>query len=265
MFNNLVSRVFCYYGFIAESVRRDFQSRYQSSFLGALWLVLQPIMMISVYTIVFSELIRARLPNMNTPFAYSIYLCSGVLSWGLFTETLVGLVSVFLVNASILKKLNFPRICLPIIVSVSSFINFLIIFSFFILFMIATNNFPGWIFFLTIPVLMIQVIFTIGLGVILGIMNVFVRDVGQFVSVLLPLWFWFTPIVYTKSTLPYWAKNILLLNPMAIIVEGYQSILLYQKSPDWLSLTVAAGTAIVLLLISCRMFKKYSADIMDEI
>lgn len=75
----------------------------------------------------FSELMRARLAGMDGPFAYSIYLCSGVLTWGLFTETLGNLVNVFLTNANILKKLSFPRICLPIIVTASAFINFLII------------------------------------------------------------------------------------------------------------------------------------------
>ncbi len=74
-------------------------------------------------------------------FAYSIYLCSGVLTWGLFTETLGNLVNVFLTNANILKKLSFPRICLPIIVTASAFINFLIIFGLFVLFLIVTGNF----------------------------------------------------------------------------------------------------------------------------
>lgn len=142
MLNALIGSISRYRGFIIDSIRRDFQSRYQSSFLGALWLILQPVAMISVYTLVFSSLMRARLPDMNSPFAYSIYLCSGVLTWGLFTETLNGLVNVFLNNANILKKLNFPRICLPIIVSVSSLINFLIIFALFVLFMLVSGTFP---------------------------------------------------------------------------------------------------------------------------
>ena len=185
MLNALIGSISRYRGFIIDSIRRDFQARYQSSFLGALWLILQPVAMISVYTLVFSSLMRARLPDMNSPFAYSIYLCSGVLTWGLFTETLNGLVNVFLNNANILKKLNFPHICLPIIVSVSSLINFLIIFALFVLFMLVSGTFPGWIFFAIIPVLVVQMIFTVGLGIILGVMNVFVRDVGQFVAILL--------------------------------------------------------------------------------
>ncbi|MCV5676078.1 O9 family O-antigen export ABC transporter permease subunit, partial [Escherichia coli] len=80
---------------------------------------------------------------------------------------------------------SFPRICLPIIVTASAFINFLIIFGLFVLFLIVTGNFPGMIFFEIIPVLIVQMLFTLGLGIILGVLNVFVRDVGQFVNILL--------------------------------------------------------------------------------
>lgn len=265
MLNALFGSISRYRGFIIDSIRRDFQSRYQSSFLGALWLILQPVAMISVYTLVFSSLMRARMPDINTPFAYSIYLCSGVLTWGLFTETLNGLVNVFLNNANILKKLNFPRICLPIIVSVSSLINFLIIFALFVLFMIVSGTFPGWIFFAIIPVLLVQMMFTVGLGIILGVMNVFVRDVGQFVVILLQFWFWFTPIVYAACTLPEWARATMRFNPMATLVESYQNVLLYHHMPDWLALALVTAVALVLFAIGWRMFQRHAADIVDEI
>lgn len=265
MLNVLFYSIYRYRDFILDSVRRNFQSRYQSSFLGAIWLILQPVAMISVYTLVFSSLMHARLPDITTPFAYSIYLCSGVLTWGLFTETLNGLINVFLDNANILKKLNFPRICLPIIVSISSLINFLIIFTLFVLFMIFSNTFPGWIFFAIIPVLLVQMIFTVGLGVILGVMNVFVRDVKQFIGILLHFWFWFTPIVYAVNMLPEWACVAMRFNPMAMLVESYQSVLLYHNMPNWIALIPVAAIALLLFAIGWRMFQRHLADILDEI
>ncbi|MBS4162552.1 ABC transporter permease, partial [Klebsiella pneumoniae] len=129
-------------------------------------------------------------------FAYSIYLCSGVLTWGLFTEMLDKGQSVFINNANLIKKLSFPKICLPIIVTLSAVLNFAIIFSLFLIFIIVTGNFPGWLFLSVIPVLLLQILFAGGLGMILGVMNVFFRDVGQLVGVALQFWFWFTPIVY---------------------------------------------------------------------
>ncbi|MGJ8525373.1 hypothetical protein LMG33818_001101 [Halomonadaceae bacterium LMG 33818] len=263
--NGMLSSVYRYRGFIIDSVKRDFQSRYQTSFLGAIWLVLQPLAMILVYTVVFSELMRNRLAGMEGPFAYSIYLCAGVLTWGLFTEMLSNLVNIFLANANVLKKLAFPRICLPIIVTASAIINFLIIFALYLIFLIFTHNFPGWVFLTIIPVLAIQIVFTLGLGIILGVLNVFVRDIGQFVTILLQFWFWFTPIVYVVKTLPASVAPLLNYNPMAVIVHSYQVIMLYHQSPDWKALGIIAIISLVLVAFGWHLFKKHSADIVDEI
>lgn len=156
---DLLTTIYRYRGFIWSSVKRDFQARYQTSMLGALWLVLQPLSMILVYTLVFSEVMKARMPDNTGPFAYSIYLCSGVLTWGLFTEMLDKGQSVFINNANLIKKLSFPKICLPIIVTLSAVLNFAIIFSLFLIFIIVTGNFPGWLFLSVIPVLLLQILF----------------------------------------------------------------------------------------------------------
>lgn len=262
---SLLLAIFRYRGFIVDSIKRDFQSRYQASFLGAAWLVLQPIAMISVYTLIFSELMKAKFSGVSGQYAYSIYLCSGVLTWGLFSETLNNLVNVFISNANVLKKINFPKICLPIIVSVSAFLNFLIIFTLFVIFLILTHNFPGWIILAIIPVLIIQMIFTVGLGVLLGVVNVFVRDVGQFVIILTQFWFWFTPIVYVRNILPDWSRGLIDLNPMAVFIEAYQKIILFQQQPDWYKLLPVAIIAIIIFMFSWSLFRKHAADIVDEI
>ncbi|WMQ73327.1 MAG: hypothetical protein GPOALKHO_000345 [Sodalis sp.] len=194
----------------------------------------------SVYAAVFfTDARMSDMPDMNTPLSYSIYLCSGVLTWGLFTETLNGLVNVFLNNANLIKKLNLPRICLPII----SFINFLIIFAIFVLFMVISGTSPGWIFFAIVPVLLVQVMFTVGLGIILGVMNVFVRDVGQFVVILLQFWFWFTPILYAAHTLSGYALI------QWRLWWSHIKILLEHHMPDWLALAPVTAVALMLFAI----------------
>lgn len=265
MISPLLHGLIRYRGFITDSIKRDFQSRYQRSFLGVLWLVLQPFAMIVVYTVIFSEIMRSRLADMPGPFSYSIYLCSGLLAWGLFTETINGLMNVFITNANILKKLNFPRICLPVIVACSAFINFLIIYTLFIIFLLIIGGFPGWPLLKIIPILLIQMLFSIGLGIILGVMNVFVRDVGQFINIVIQFWFWLTPIVYVGKILPEWVRGVLAYNPMATIVMGYQNIFVYHTDPDWKSLFAIFSIAIVLVIIGWTMFRKHSADIVDEL
>ena len=100
-----------YRGFIFESVKREFQSQYTNALLGAVWTIIKPLSMIVVYTVIFSQIMRAKLPGVDTKFAYSIYLCAGVLTWGLFTETVSRLQNIFLEQANLLKKISFPRLC----------------------------------------------------------------------------------------------------------------------------------------------------------
>jgi lipopolysaccharide transport system permease protein len=201
-----------YRGFVLGGVKREFQARYRNSLLGAAWTVLQPLAMITVYTVVFSQLMQARLPGVNDPFAYSIYLCSGLLTWGLFGEIVQRCQTVFLDNGNMIKKLSFPRICLPTIVVASALVNFAITFGVFMVFLLITRHFPGFVLFGMIPVLLFHVMFATGMGIAVGVLNVFFRDVGQFVNILLQFWFWFTPIVYSTATLP------------AAVRPGYASI-----------------------------------------
>jgi len=257
--------IYRYKDFIFGSVKRDFQSRYQTSFLGAAWLVLQPVAMILVYTLVFSQVMRTRLPEVSGSFSYSIYLCAGLLTWGLFAETLGNLQNIFLVNSNLIKKLSFPKICLPIISVMTSLINFAIIFSLFVIFLIISDNFPGMLFFAFFPILLIQIIFAIGLGLILGVMNVFVRDVGQFVGILLQFWFWFTPIVYVINSLPEWARASLAYNPLTNIILAYQDIFVYQRVPNWESLIPISLISVLLCFLALYFFRKHAADIVDEI
>ncbi|WP_050129901.1 ABC transporter permease [Yersinia frederiksenii] len=257
--------IYRYRGFILGSVQREFQAKYQKSMLGATWLVLQPLSMILVYTLVFSKVMGARLPNVTGVFTYSIYLCIGVITWGLFAEILNRSQNMFVENAGLLKKLSFPKICLPIIIVLSAAINFLIIFLLFIIFLVLTGNFHFISFIEIIPVLIIQIFFAIGLGMSLGVINVFFRDVSQFVGILLQFWFWFTPIVYVMSTLPIRAQGLLRYNPMAVLVDNYQQAIINQRTPDWLSIFPVIIITVLLCILGIYLFKRHAADMVDEL
>ena len=148
---SMLGGVWRYRGFIAGSVRREFQARYRNSLLGAAWTILNPLAMIVVYTVIFSQVMGNRLQGNSGHFAYSIYLCAGVLTWGLFAEITMRGQNVFIENANLIKKLQFPRICLPIIVVLNSFVNFAIIFGLFTVFLAFSGAFPGWTFFALLP------------------------------------------------------------------------------------------------------------------
>jgi lipopolysaccharide transport system permease protein len=261
----MLRSIWSYRGFISGSVKREFQSRYRNSLLGAAWTVLNPLAMIVVYTVIFSQVMRARLPGIDNGFAYSIYLCAGVFTWGLFVEIVSRAQNVFLEHANLIKKINFPRICLPVIVVFNAGVNFAIIFGLFFVFLLVSGTFPASSFVAFIPVLLIQVAFAIGLGMVVGVLNVFFRDVGQFFTVLLQFWFWLTPIVYPASILPASIVPYFDLNPMVPLVSAYQDIFVHDQWPNWASLVFPAVLAALLCVVGLRLFRNHAGEIVDEL
>jgi homopolymeric O-antigen transport system permease protein len=261
----LARPAWAYRGFILASLQREFQSKYRNSLLGAAWTVIQPLSMVLVYTLIFSQVMRARLPGLDSSFAFSIYLCAGILTWGLFQEIIGRAQTIFVDNANLIKKVSFPRVCLPVIAVMSAGINFTIIFGLFTIFLVVTGNFPGVAYVAILPVLVIHVAFAIGLGVIFGVLHVFFRDVGQFVGILLQFWFWFTPIVYPITILPEWAQGIMRLNPLTWLAEAYQGILVYGRWPNWLQLLPVLLLAIALCAFGMRLFSRRVGEIVDEL
>ncbi|MBJ9939189.1 ABC transporter permease [Burkholderia multivorans] len=261
----MLRALWAYRGFILGSVKREFQSKYRNSLLGAAWTVLNPLAMIVVYTVIFSRVMHARLPGVESSFAYSIHLCAGVLPWAMFVEVVSRAQSAFIDNANLLKKLSFPRLCLPVIVVVNALVNFGIVFGLFTVFLLITGNFPGMHYVAIFPVLTVMTLFAIGLGVTLGVLNVFFRDVGQFFNIVLNFWFWLTPIVYSVDILPDAVKDGMRFNPMAPLIEAYQIILVQHVWPDWQALWLPAVLGVVLCLVGLGLFRKHAGEMVDEL
>ncbi|MBD8724415.1 ABC transporter permease [Oxalobacteraceae sp. CFBP 13708] len=257
--------LWAYRGFVLGSVQREFQSKYANAILGAVWSLLSPLAMILVYTVIFAEVMRTKMPGSDSTFAYSIYLCAGILTWGLFAEMVGSGQTMFLEQSNLLKKVSFPRICLPVIVTLNALVNFGIIFGLFVVFLIVTGNFPGAVFVTLLPVLVLQVMLALGIGMVVGILNVFFRDVGQFMTIALQFWFWLTPIVYPASILPEHVRPILDWNPMAPIIATWQGVLVKGTPPDWGSLVYPLVVALLLCTLGLRMFRKRAGEIVDEL
>lgn len=246
-------------------VAREFRSRYVNSLLGGAWAVLNPLVMVAIYTIIFAGVMRARLPGLDDPLGYSLYLCAGLLPWMYFAELVTRSQTVFLEHATLLKNVSFPRISLPAILLLTSTVNFVIIFGIFLGFLFVVGRFPGWPILAIVPLLALQQAFALGLGILLGTINVFFRDVAQGVAVALQLWFWFTPIVYTIATLPQWARYVFELNPLYRLVSAYQGIIVRGQTPDWAGLTGHVVATAVLLTVAFVTFSRLSGEMVDEI
>jgi len=261
----LARGVWAYRGFILASMRREFQSKYANSLLGAAWTVIQPLAMVLIYTVVFSQVMQARLPGASSRYAYAIYLCAGILTWGFFADIVGRGQTIFIDNANLIKKLAFPKICLPVIAVLNAAINFAIIFAIFTGFLLGTGSFPGWPYLALFPLFAIQVALAIGLGVTLGVLNVFFRDVGHFFGIFLQFWFWFTPIVYPLAILPEWLQRVVAMNPLTGLVGAYQRILVEASWPRWIELWPAALAAVLLCAFAMRLFAKRSGEMVDEL
>lgn len=257
--------VWAYRGFVLGNVKREFQLKYRNSLLGAAWTVLQPLAMILVYTLIFAQIMQAKLPGVEGMFGYSIFLCAGILTWGLFAEISTRSQNMFLENANLLKKISFPRLCLPLAVVATGLLNFSIIFGLFTAFLLVTGNFPGAAFVALLPLVALLVAFAAGLGMVLGVLNVFFRDIGQFFGIFITFWFWLTPIVYPISIVPEGLQTIMALNPMLPFMTAVQGVLVWGSWPQWSSLLYPLGLAIGFSLLGLHLFRRHAGEMVDEL
>lgn len=261
----ILKALWAYRSFVAGSVKRELQSKYRNSVLGAAWVVINPLAMILVYTIIFSQVMRAKLPGVDHVFGYSIYLCAGLLTWSFFSEVVSRGQNVFIENANLLKKINFPKISLPVISVLNASVNFSIIFSLFLVFLWVSGSWPGWPVLATVPVLLVELMLAVGLGVTLGVLNVFFRDVGQFFAIFLQFWFWATPVIYPVSVLPTWVQPLMAINPMYSVIQAYQGIFVAGLWPEWGSLIYPMVLGMMFCGAGLLAFRRHSSDMVDEL
>jgi lipopolysaccharide transport system permease protein len=257
--------LWAYRGFVLGMVARDFRGRYLGSALGGFWAVLNPLAQILIYTLVFSQVMRTRLPNVQDPLAYSLYLCAGLLTWNYFVEVLLRGQTVFLEQANMLKKVSFPRVTLPSYVFLSATVNFSIIWGLFLALLLLIGRWPGWVLVALVPLLLIQQALAVGLGLVLGVTNVFFRDVAQAVGVGLQFWFWLTPIVYPLSAVPEGVRDLIRWNPVYPLVTSYQRIIVEHQWPVWSQLWLVAVVAVAIAVISDTAFRHLAGAMVDEL
>lgn len=252
-----------YRHFILSSIRAEFVNRFVRSKLGGLWCVIHPLTQVLIYALILSGVMASKMPGINNRFSYAIYLSAGVLGWGLFLEIVTRCLTIFIDNGNLIKKIAFPRITLPLIMIGSSLINhgllLVAILGVFALF----GHWPG-LALLWVPVLaLVSLSLALGVGLVLGVLNVFLRDIGQVVSIVLQILFWFTPIVYQITTLPGTLRDLLVFNPVYPIVAGYQEVLVYGRPPALGGLAVVFAAGLTILAFALFLFRKASADMLD--
>jgi len=255
---------------IRNLVRRDLKARYKNSILGIAWSWVNPLLMMLVFTVVFNFLAgRSDLPN------YHVFILCALLPWNFFSASVNGATGSIVNNAFLVKKVYFPREVLPISIVLSNLVNFFMALPvFFLLALLSGARISPWVLFLPVPIA-IQLVFTIGVCLLLATLDVFFRDTQIIMDVLLLAWFFVTPIFYSITDVPQAARILGVefnpqlwlhrLNPMASIIATYRD-LLYWGAPTALDFLLrTALTALVVLVVGYLVFQHYSPRFSEEV
>lgn len=251
---------------IWDLIKRDFRMRYLGSAIGSYWNFIHPLAMISIYTIIFSRVMKVRLGGQqSSAFDFTIYLCAGQLPWLAFQEMVQRGSNQFFENANFIKKIAFPKEIIQTITTGSSAITLIISLTFYILLLLISGHGLSWnILFLPLLLLM-QMLFASGLGVALGVFNVFLRDVQQILNIIFQIWFWITPIVYSIKLVDEKYHKFFLLNPIFPFVASYQKIFVDKSFPDTNHILICAILSISSYFFGYFILQKLKDQIADEL
>ena len=225
-------------------VWRDLKVRYKQTVIGIGWAVLQPLISMIIFTLIFGKL--AKIPSDGLP--YSIFVYSALLPWNYFASALHRCVASVVGDASLISKVYFPRLILPLAGTVSGLADFLVSFLLLLGMMACYGVGLSWSVLMLPMFLLLALSTALAVGLWLSALNVRYRDVGHTIPFLLQVWMYASPIVYPVSMLPEKYRFVYSLNPMAGVIEGFRWALLNKQSPDFWVMGIS--TAVVLILIS---------------
>lgn len=246
--------------------RQDLIDRYAGSVLGGAWSFILPFVNILIFALVFSKIMGARLESFGQEFSqygYSIYLIAGILPWNSFANTIARTTTVYRDKANLLAKVNVGLKSLPLYMLVTEAFIYFISMLFFAGFLLLIG-FPVDAYWYLIPlVYAIQQLFAYALGFILAVLSVFIRDIREFITVIIQLWFWLTPIVYVVTILPEGLFRLASFNPFFVLVNAYRDLIIYHRLPNFNGLALLFLAGILLLLLAIWLCNKLERDLRD--
>ena len=249
---------------------RDLKVRYKNSALGVAWSLLNPILMMLVFTLVYTVML-----GQSNRRDYAAFVLCGLLPWNFFSGSIMGGVGSVVNNGYLIKKVYFPRAVLPTSIILSNLVNFLVALPvYFGLAWLLGVRFTPYVLFLPLVVL-VEMIFILGMSLLLSALNVFYRDVQQIMEVVILAWFFLTPVIWDVNILP--ASRVIMgvdvpvqrltyiLNPMASIIAAYRDILYYGQSIGWDFFLRTAITVVVVLLFGFFIFNRLKGRFAEEV
>jgi ABC-type polysaccharide/polyol phosphate export permease len=247
-----------------QMVGREIKARYKQSVLGYFWVILNPLAQMLVMSFAFS--IIMRIPTFSSGhIPYSIFLFVALLPWTLFSNSLSSAAGSLVSSSSLITKIYFPRTILVISTIIAKVIDFFFALSILVVYMIAYHMPITLNILWIIPIFIIQQIFTLGLSFFFAAANLLYRDIQYLLSMILLLWMYVTPVIYSADMIPAKYKILFQLNPMAVIINAYRQVILAGGPPKYSSLIVATVLSLVILLLGLSYFKNREKIFADNI
>ncbi len=256
--------LYCRRKLIQLMVKRDLLGRYKGSFAGPLWTVVNPLALLFIYWLVFSEILKVRVSPNSKPIDFVFYVLAGLLPWMAFSEALIRSNTCILENTNLVKKVVFPLEILPVNAALSSGINSLVGVFLLILLILGSRGSVPWTVVLLPMILLPQLLLTIGFGWFLAGLGVFVRDTNHMIGLVLTVWMFLCPIVYPESMVPKALLPWFRINPFLPVVTGYRNVLLNKTPPDPFPWLYLFGVSLIIFFLGYFWFirtKKAFADV----
>jgi lipopolysaccharide transport system permease protein len=248
-----MNRKFQYYvDLILVLTQKDLKVRYKSSILGYLWSVAHPLAFAIVFYAAFKVIIKIPVEN------YALFLICGMFPWQWFTNSVSAAPMIFLGNAPLIKKVNFPRNLLPFTIVLQDMIHFVLAIPVIILFLFFAGKTPTLLWLLGIPVLiMAQVSLVYGICLMIATLNLFFRDLERLTTIIMTILFYVTPVFYPETMVPSRFQGIIKLNPLAPLVINWRNLLL-EGTLRWGDLLLSLCYGIIFLTLGLLVYRKLS-------
>ncbi|HVC38404.1 MAG TPA: ABC transporter permease [Candidatus Dormibacteraeota bacterium] len=257
---------------LLELVRRDVKSRYRGSVLGVAWTLLNPLIFMLVYSLVFGKFLRVQYPGHSA----TVFILSGLLAWTFFSQALIMATSSIVANAALVRKVAFPWAMLSVSSVIAALVNYVISLVLLVPFMLLSHKGVGPPL-LAVPVLVgITFALSLGLGLMLAAGNVYLRDLQYLVNLGTLIWFYVTPIIYPFSLVQskfsghgfegQAAQAVLYLNPMTWVVLGFQDVFVFDRWPQhWHGLGYSLVASLISIWLGLRVFRRLRRRFAEEV
>jgi lipopolysaccharide transport system permease protein len=250
-----------YRDLLAAWTLREIRVRYKQSVIGGLWAVLQPLSLMIVFTVVFSVI--ARVPTGGIP--YPIFSYSGLLPWTFLATSITFAVPSLVNNMQLVTKIFFPREILPIASVGAAFLDFCVASTLFVGMMIFYRVPLTWMLLWVPPLLVVQILLTLGVVLLLSAANVFYRDIRFVIPLMLQVWMYASPIIYPVTMVPEEFRTLYMLNPMAGLIDSYRRVILDGEAPVLQYIALSAGVSVLLFVAGYLYFEHSKATFADLI